>query len=166
MRSWLSLFFLATALLAQVQETPLTPDNIQRMQRQTILLQTPPGEQQYYQRPKAPRKAPLNFFEPPPATVQRGPTNYWNFQVPPAPERIQVRQPTPKTPAGKPTPKPLIIPRKPLHFYVNPKICSIPLINALKGKPAHPDTIAVQPPPGHFTAEVIAPPAPPCDDWK
>lgn len=172
MRSWLSLFFLAPALFAQMQKTPFAPDGVHQKQMQMLLLQTSPNQQPYFGRPQKPSQGRLNFFEPP-AALPQGQTNYWNFQAPSAPERVQVQPaPTmPKLPAGNPTPKPLKIPRKNLHFYLNPeaakpKICSIPLLNGLKPNSPVPDKMAIPAPQAYFKAEVVPPPAPPCDDGK
>jgi hypothetical protein len=171
MRSWLSLFFLAPALLAQVQETPFAPENIQRIQKQTLLIQASPGQQQYFQSTQEPPAGQrwLWQYQALPSQAPAGDPNYWHLQTPQAPERFPVKPPAKRRKlfffAGNPTPKPLVIP-KTIRMNGTSKVCSIPLIDALKGKPGTPDKMAIPAPPGNYSRDVIPPPAPPCDDGK
>jgi hypothetical protein len=164
MRYWLSLCFLAPALLAQMQDTPLTPNGIQNLQRQTILLQALPNQQQYFQKTQEPPPAQRSFWQAPQAPS--GDPNYWNLRPTQSPERFPAHPAPQKRKlfffTGNPTPKPLKITAR-----GNGKTkCSMPVIYALKGKLAHLDNMTIQVPGGNFSRDVIPPPAPPCDDWK
>lgn len=186
MRSWLSLFFLAPALLAQMQETPFAPQNVPSLQRQTVLIQGQTSQQPQLlprTQPKPQGQSLFWQYLAPSPQAPNGDPNYWNLQTPPAPEHVQV-QPLPQSSApafrppgwlsrnrkfffaGNPTPKPLVIPRKTMRVDGKPKICSIPLINGLKPNSPVLDKMAVPVPPGDYSRDVVPPPAPPCDDGK
>jgi len=83
--------------------------------------------------------------------------NYWHFQAPPAPKVF----------IGNPAPPPRAIGIPPRNAAaVQARACSIPLINALKGKPEPPDRMSLPRPRGKFSVRYVPLPAPPCDDGK
>jgi hypothetical protein len=128
MQLWISLLFLAPALLAQSQAPDPLQELQQRLDRLTPLPVTHPG----------------------------------NFLHLPA---------QPGTKAGNPAPgSPSAAPGQMMLAKAKPNVCSIPLINALKGKPGLNDKIAISVEPwmrAHFQpGNYVTPPAPPCDDMR
>jgi hypothetical protein len=148
MRSWLSLFLLAPALLAQVP----TPETLQQLQRRTLLIQQSPAQSPLIQPKHAPRQR-IDLMQPaqPPSNGER---NFWRM-----PSHVKTffgGQPAPKTVAPK-----TVAPKK---------VCSIPLVNALKRKPDTKFEIMAIPLPAKNQRQHsmfnVTPPAPPCDDEK
>lgn len=88
------------------------------------------------------------------------PHNYWHFQTPPG----TLMPPFNPAPRVAPGPAPKLAAPSP------PKVCSIPLLNVLQGKPAVDfDRMVIPIPPSAATdahMDHVTPPAPPCDDKK
>jgi hypothetical protein len=85
------------------------------------------------------------------------PHNYW-------------RLPTPQSKKfffAQPSPAPVVVAPNRVHVSPEKKVCSIPLINALKDKSKIDDEKMVVPlPNGKYAMKYVTPPAPPCDDEK